>query len=171
MPITVTLSGPRFADLQLDGRTLMQEIGDFALRLIRTRTEQRRDMRGNAFRALSPGYAVQKAKAGLAPLPDLTVSGRMLNDMAVVEVDDQAVTLGFTSAGGSAPRTGRGKKRMAVSTLIQRSRSIGAADKAFFHNVTGAGRAGVKREFFGLNDQDEDRIVEALDRLLDPPAA
>jgi hypothetical protein len=41
------------------------------------------------------------------------------------------------------------------------------SEKAAFHTVTGAGRAQVKREFFGLSDRDEEALVERLERHLD----
>jgi hypothetical protein len=37
---------------------------------------------------------------------------------------------------------------------------MGAADKAFFHVM---GNHGVIRDFFGLSDEDEERIVQILD--------
>lgn len=55
-------------------------------------------------------------------------------------------------------------------TLIQRSRALGAEEKAIFHNITGAGKSHVLREFMELNADDEDaltQIVEdGIDRLL-----
>ncbi|MGA1677434.1 MAG: hypothetical protein ACO377_13525 [Pseudomonadales bacterium] len=35
-----------------------------------------------------------------------------------------------------------------------------------FHNVTGAGKSRVKREFFLLNDRDAEQIVTLLERRL-----
>jgi phage gpG-like protein len=54
-----------------------------------------------------------------------------------------------------------------AKTFIQRSRDKGAAEKAAFHQVTGAGKSRVKREFFGLSDADEDAIVTIVERHLD----
>jgi len=58
----------------------------------------------------------------------------------------------------------------AKQTLIQRSRRVPPAEKAAFHQITGAGRSHVKREFFGLSPKDEDTVIErfaqGLDRLL-----
>ena len=55
-------------------------------------------------------------------------------------------------------------------TLIQQSRRVAPAEKAAFHEVTGAGTSHVKREFFGLSQADEAAITElysiGLDRLL-----
>jgi hypothetical protein len=51
--------------------------------------------------------------------------------------------------------------------MLQRSRAIPPAEKAAFHNVTGAGRSQVKREFFSLSEADADALVERLDERLD----
>jgi hypothetical protein len=68
-----------------------------------------------------------------------------------------------------APRRTARPKRSGP-TLIQRSRAVSAEEKALYHNVTGAGRAAVRREFMGLNDEDQDVLTQAvadgIDRLL-----
>lgn len=47
---------------------------------------------------------------------------------------------------------------------------VSSADKARWHELEGAGKRGVKREFFGLNASDEEalakRISDGLDRQL-----
>jgi len=59
-------------------------------------------------------------------------------------------------------RKGSGRKM----TMVQRSRKVAPADKAVFHNETGAGRSRVIREFFNLNDRDVEGIVALLERRL-----
>ena len=157
MSVRISTNFPPLGSIPLAGVGLMREIGDFATRIIRTRTERMIDVHGNTFAPLSEGYAAQKQKALGHSRPDLVVSGRMLNDMAVLEVTDRSLSIGFTSSGGGG---GGG-------TFIQRSRSLGAADKAFYHNETGAGRSQVKREFFDLNDGEVDQIQSAVLRHLD----
>jgi len=49
-------------------------------------------------------------------------------------------------------------------TLIQRSRRVSAAEKATYHEVTGAGRSRTKRPFFGLDERDEAAIVDRIDK-------
>jgi len=49
-------------------------------------------------------------------------------------------------------------------TLIQRSRRVSPAEKATYHEVTGAGRSRVKRPFFGLDERDEAAIVDRIDK-------
>ena len=52
-------------------------------------------------------------------------------------------------------------------TLIQRSRAVSPQQKAIFHNVAGAGRSRVKREFFDLARSDEQAIVAMLETRMD----
>lgn len=157
MSIRVERNFGRLADIPLAGETLMREIGDLVLRKIRTRTEQGIDVDGRAFQPLSEPYRKRKQKEIGSSRADLTVSGRMLNDMAVTEVTKNRVTLGFKSQGGGS----------SGGTFIQRSRSLGAADKAYYHNETGAGKSGVKRRFFALSEKDEDDVQKAVDAYLD----
>jgi hypothetical protein len=51
-------------------------------------------------------------------------------------------------------------------TFIQRSRAVSAEQKAIYHNVTGAGRRGVKREFFQLGTEDGEAIKAATEKLM-----
>lgn len=51
-------------------------------------------------------------------------------------------------------------------TFIQRSRQMPSEEKAMYHNVLGAGRAGVIREFFDLNESDTVALQEGLSALL-----
>ena len=50
--------------------------------------------------------------------------------------------------------------------MSQRSRAVPAAEKAAYHNVAGAGRSRVKREFFDLSEADADALLERLDERL-----
>ena len=54
-----------------------------------------------------------------------------------------------------------------MPTLIQRSREKAAAEKALFHQKTGAGKSKVKRRFFGLSTQDELWVEDELDHAID----
>lgn len=156
MPTTVRIKVPRL-DLA-PGPSVMQEVGDFAIRLITTRTQRGLDIEGRPFASLTPAYAkVKQAETG-SSAANLTVSGRMLNDLVVTKASGTSAVLGFRSRGGRAPR--------GAQTLIQRSRAVGAEDKAFWHQVTGAGKARTKRPFFGLSDADGALIRERLQRWL-----
>ena len=156
MPVTVTVRDLGLPKPLIDA-AFMREIGTLAMRLIRTRTEKGVDRSGNAFQAYTPAYAEQRSKAGLGTLPNLTVSGRMLNDMAVTDATPNKATIGFRSSGGKA--TGR--------TFIQRSRAVGAEDKARWHDREGAGKSRVKREFLGLTDEEVGKVRTAVERHLE----
>lgn len=158
MGVTVTRSFGDLREILPEGIGLMREVGDFAVRRIRTRTEQGIDQDGIAFTPLSEGYAKQKRKELGHSRADLTLSGRMLNDMGVVAATERSVEISFRSQGGTPQGT----------TMIQRSRAVGAADKAFFHVE---GNHGVVRDFFGLSDEDEEliakRVEEEIGRRID----
>lgn len=51
-------------------------------------------------------------------------------------------------------------------TFIARSRQVPSEEKAIYHNVLGAGRRGVIREFFDLNEDEQRQIAEALDGMI-----
>ena len=55
-------------------------------------------------------------------------------------------------------------------TLIQQSRRIAPSLKATWHQIEGAGRRHVKREFFGLSDRDvsliEARIQASMEQAI-----
>ncbi len=62
------------------------------------------------------------------------------------------------------------KRKKTGPTLIQRSRSKGAEEKALYHNVTGAGKSKVTRKFLGLTEQEQEqirqRVIAGMDREL-----
>lgn len=157
MKINVAVTGRagNFAKIKLVDQKLMTEVGDFALSLIRRRTAAGKDVDNAPFKELSPAYAKQKQKALGNRRADLTVSGRMLNEMSRTGVTEKSVTLGWTG-GGTGSSGGRG------GTLIQRSRDVAGADKALFHQITGAGKPRVKRKFFGLASEEKTTIRDRV---------
>lgn len=54
-----------------------------------------------------------------------------------------------------------------MTTPIQRSREKRPAEKALFHQETGAGKSKVRRKFFGLSEQDERWLEEELGDRVD----
>lgn len=153
MGVTATLKGIPLDRLELVDEALMREVGDLATTRIRRRTEQGVGVDGATFKPLSQGYAREKRKALGHDKADLTVSGRMLNDMGATQATKDTVTVAFRSQGPGA----RG------GTFIQRSRSVGANDKAFYNHEGGR----VLRPFFELNSDDETAIADAVERHLD----
>jgi hypothetical protein len=158
MPVTVKVAPFPLDPGILGSERLMREVGDLAVRLIRTRTEQGKDAEGQPFLPLSAAYAAQRQKEGYGTTSNLTLSGSMLGGMRVVEVSANKVTLGFT---GDSMRGGRG------GTLVQRSREVGGNPKAFWHHVTGAGPSRVKRRFFDLMPAEVQQITQAVRNYLD----
>lgn len=157
MQINVSLTGRagNYSKIKLVDQKLMTEVGDFALTLIRRRTAAGKDVNGAPFKELSPGYAKQKQKELGNSRADLTVSGRMVNEMGRIGVTEKSVSLGWTG-GGTGSSGGRG------GTFIQRSRAVAGADKALFHNVTGAGKSQVKRKFFGLSTEERTLVRDRV---------
>ena len=158
MSIKVRRNFPSLTRLALTNKTLMRQVGNLVLRLVTTRTRAGKDMNGQSFAPLSPEYAAQKRKALGSARADLTVSGRMLNDMAIQAVGAKDVSVGYKGAGGG---------RASGGTFIQRSRSVSGAAKAFYHNESGAGKKRVKREYMGLTKAEEDQVADAVIAHLD----
>lgn len=61
----------------------------------------------------------------------------------------------------------KGLRRVLSPTFIGKSRAVASEQKAIWHDVTGAGRRGVVRHFFGI-ETDEDKAVlrDGLERLI-----
>ena len=135
-------------------RAMMADVGSLVRRLVRSRTQAGKDANGAPFRPLSPGYAEQKRKATGSSAANLTLSGRMLNEFDVTDVSGHTVSVGFR--GGISGGGGSG-------TLIQRSRAVNGATKAFYH--TGAGR--VTRDFLGLTSKEQRTVERALEKAID----
>jgi hypothetical protein len=148
MPANVTVTRNFSPITEFITEADMREVGDMLLRRIRTRTENGLDVNGAAFAPYSDGYASQKSAELGHSRVDLTVSGRMLNDMQVTATTTRTATISFVSQGGGS----------SGGTFIQRSRSMGAADKAAFNNP--------RREFFAASDEDEQAIADGLEKLL-----
>ena len=56
------------------------------------------------------------------------------------------------------------RRARARTTLIQQSRAKSPAEKALIHNVAGAGKARVTREFFDLDADDQRALTDELTR-------
>lgn len=97
MPVTITVRGERLSEIQFSTRDLMREIGLLARERIIRRTLSGQDAQDAAFAPYSLGYAKAKQQAlGSSDPVNLQVSGDMLNNIAITEVTDHSVTLGFT---------------------------------------------------------------------------
>lgn len=58
------------------------------------------------------------------------------------------------------------KRRRGGPTFIQRSREKSPEEKALYHQVAGAGKSRVKREFFDLSDSDVSEIVARMETAI-----
>jgi hypothetical protein len=99
--VTVHRSFGSLADLQLVTAEDMRQIGLLAREQILRRTLQGLDADGAPFAPYSDGYAEAKRKALGTSAVNLQVSGGMLNDLTVVDVqatpEKASVTLGWST--------------------------------------------------------------------------
>ena len=103
MGITIRQNFAEFPSRLLT-RDTMREMGLLARETILRRTAAGKDKDGKPFAPYSLDYAQQKQDAlGTGGTPDLTVSGRMLGDLAIMDYSVTSdggkgvVKLGFTS--------------------------------------------------------------------------
>jgi len=102
------------------------------INMIQDRTESGRGYLG-AFRPYSPAYAKFRGNRGRKISPvDLNFTGRMLSSMATRKVSRGVQEIYFTRAE--------------------------EARKAYFHNVTGAGKGRITRKFFGFNQNEKSML-------------
>lgn len=98
--VKVTRAFGSLEHLELITADDMREIGLLAREQIVRRTMSGVDVDGSAFEPYSPGYATAKAKALGTTAVNLQVSGGMLNDIGIVDVqvgpEKASVTLGWT---------------------------------------------------------------------------
>jgi hypothetical protein len=103
-PRDVTVRLPRIDEIvpPLARKALLQQLGLLQIGRIKRRTKDGVDVNGNPFAPYSPRYAEQRKRAGWSTKPDLWLRGGMLGGLAVVDVDESRVLVGFQ---GTAQRT------------------------------------------------------------------
>jgi hypothetical protein len=94
--ISITRNFSSLPDLKLVSKEDMREIGLLARERIITRTLRGQSVDGGAFAPYSAGYADLKRSAAGTSQVNLQVSGNMLNQMGIVDLTDDSVTLGWT---------------------------------------------------------------------------
>jgi hypothetical protein len=92
--VTVSRNFKSIVDLASVDEAIMREVGLQAREMIVRRTMQQRGVDG-PFAPLSEDYAKRKREELGSAKADLTVSGNMLNDLDIVDVTANTVTLGF----------------------------------------------------------------------------
>lgn len=97
MPVRVRVNFAPLADFPISTKEIMREVGLLARERILRRTASGVDQFDHAFAPYSPGYALQKSKELGSSRVNLQVSGAMLNAIAITEVTEDSVTLGFSS--------------------------------------------------------------------------
>jgi hypothetical protein len=60
----------------------------------------------------------------------------------------------------------KAKSLFSGGTFIHQSRTVPSEQKAIYHNVTGAGRSRVIRQFLGLTDQNQIDLRDGLEKLI-----
>jgi hypothetical protein len=95
MAVTVTRTFGPLTNLTLLRRDDWDRVGRLAREAIVLRTRQGKDRDERQMTPYSPGYAALKAKELGSARVNLTVSGEMLNNIAI-QADDKGVTLAFT---------------------------------------------------------------------------
>jgi len=93
--VTVERSFKALTDLELVTADDMRELGLLARERIVRRTLSGQDADGNPFAPYSAGYAEAKGAALGSSAVNLQVSGNMLNDLQIVEVTENSVSLGW----------------------------------------------------------------------------
>lgn len=96
MSVTVINRVGTLANLPLSDRALMHEVGLLVRERIIRRTLAGQSVDGGPFKPYSEGYRAWKAQQGGSGTPNLQLSGRMLNDIAITETEN-SVTLDFKS--------------------------------------------------------------------------
>lgn len=122
---------------EIEGLKLRNTLGLGALRIIRKRTREGRDVDGNPFAPYSEGYAKRR---GGRELPTDTV------DLAFSVRDGMMQDLRYDITGTGNVVVGFGREDK--------------AEIAGYHSVTGAGESKIVRNFFGLSDEEEKQLAE-----------
>ncbi len=94
--MSVTRNFGPLDQIKLTNAQLMREVGLLARERIVRRTREGKGTSGSPFHPYSASYQAVKAKELGAGRVNLTVSGSMLNDIAILRVTDDTVELGFT---------------------------------------------------------------------------
>ncbi len=94
--MSVTRNFGPLDQIPLTTKAIMREVGLMARERVVRRTREGKTTENAVMQAYSPGYAARKANELGSSKPNLTVSGAMLNDIVLQDVQDDEVTLGFS---------------------------------------------------------------------------
>jgi len=113
------------------------------IRIIKKRTREGKDVEGRSFKPYSEGYRRIRQRAGRPTTP---------------------VDLNFSNAGGMLDSI----EGFIPSTLDKVSIEFNRPDKellAYYHNISGAGKGKVIREFFALSDDESEQVFKNVEEL------
>jgi hypothetical protein len=130
----------------LNSQKIFNKLGLQAIRIIRKRTRKAYDVKGNIFKSYSQGYLKKRAKAGLENPEKVTLEFSRVNSMLE--------TIGYTYALG----LGGAESSVEVYITDPLKEQI-----AYYHNISGAGKGKVIREFWGI---ESDKEVEQLNNVI-----
>jgi len=122
----------------LNNAKVFNKTGLGAIRIIRKRTRAGRDVRGNFFDSYSTGYLAKRQQAGYANASKVTLEFAQVNTM--LEAIGFKYSMGFGGAESII--------EVYITDPIK-------AQIAYYHNVSGAGRSRVTREFWGIETDEE----------------
>ncbi len=126
----------------LKNQQLWNKLGLAAIRLIRIRTRKGKDVDGKDFKKYSAGYKKKREKAGLPTHP---VNLEFANVGSMLHKIDHVIYNEFDG----------------VSVLIDDPHK---EQIARYHNIEGAGKSKVIRKFWGINKEEEDKLVDIAAR-------
>jgi hypothetical protein len=113
------------------------------LRIIKKRTREGKDVRGASFRPYSAGYRRVRQRANRPTSP---------------------VDLIFSNAGGMLDSI----EGFINQDLTKLSIEFNKPDKerlAYYHNISGAGKGKVIREFWGLSEEESEKVFKDVEQL------
>lgn len=94
--MSVTRNFGPLDQIPLTTKQIMREVGLLARERVVRRTRDGKTTDNAPMQPYSAGYAARKGQELGTTTPNLTVSGGMLNDIVLQDVQDDEVTLGFS---------------------------------------------------------------------------
>lgn len=120
----------------------LKKAGRRIIFLIKRNIQAGKDIHGNPLAPYTPEYEARKASKkqnfSIGDAVDLVYDGIMLASLNTVKVEGNKLIIGFNDQN--------------------------SAELAYYHNISGAGKGRVLREFLGLTDEDkeDERLKELL---------
>ncbi len=94
--MSVTRNFGPLDQIKLTDKAIMRDVGLLARERVVRRTRDGKGTDNSTLKPYSPGYAKRKREELGTDMPNLTVSGSMLNDIILTRIEDDEVELGFS---------------------------------------------------------------------------